>query len=509
MPPSISGTPQRRQKTPRTASSSATRRSHHSASSSPPATACPAIAAITGLRQPQPGRPHRAVPVGLDAVAGRRADGSQVGAGAERAALAVQDGDRGVRVGVERAEGVRQRRRGAPSTALRACGRDSRTVVTGPVALHRDRLACASAGTASAAEPRRSPPVPSATGSPAASSASTICCTSGLARQVAVPTRASAHTDCTVRFSAPSSRAESGGVTVSSCVVQIDTQVGPSGVSSPRVEPRRAGRCRWPSAGSRAGTGRARRRRRGRRGCAVVRRAQREHPADDVAVPPSADPQPRDHPAGRVAHDVDAVRAGARQRRVHGLAQRVGGVAQVAGAVAGQPDDGGVPARRGQHVGQRLHRARPAAVARHEQHRTGPVLRDRLAPRRRRPRHEHHRQARRGHDDQRQDGEDEAPAGGGETRRALPYCPCCPPARRCAGIGRGSGPVLSREEYLAAWSRWHGGAGTESRARARLAVAGLHARAAARRPAAAGRDRARAARGRRGRRPGRSRAGRG
>ena len=39
VPPSISGTPQRRQNTPKTASSSATRRSHHSASSSPPATA--------------------------------------------------------------------------------------------------------------------------------------------------------------------------------------------------------------------------------------------------------------------------------------------------------------------------------------------------------------------------------------------------------------------------------------------------------------------------------------
>ena len=49
MPPSISGTPQRRQKTPKTASSSATRRSHHSASSRPPATACPATAATTGL----------------------------------------------------------------------------------------------------------------------------------------------------------------------------------------------------------------------------------------------------------------------------------------------------------------------------------------------------------------------------------------------------------------------------------------------------------------------------
>ncbi|KAF4265775.1 hypothetical protein CNMCM8714_006192 [Aspergillus fumigatus] len=49
VPPSMSGTPHRRQKTPRTASSSTTRRSASSASSSPPATAWPAIAAIRGL----------------------------------------------------------------------------------------------------------------------------------------------------------------------------------------------------------------------------------------------------------------------------------------------------------------------------------------------------------------------------------------------------------------------------------------------------------------------------
>src|SRR5579883_426788 len=49
VPPSISGTPQRRQKTPNFAVSDATRRSHHRASSSPPATAYPSTAAITGL----------------------------------------------------------------------------------------------------------------------------------------------------------------------------------------------------------------------------------------------------------------------------------------------------------------------------------------------------------------------------------------------------------------------------------------------------------------------------
>ena len=49
VPPSISGTPHRRQKTPNVASSAATRRSHQSASSRPPATAYPSTAAITGL----------------------------------------------------------------------------------------------------------------------------------------------------------------------------------------------------------------------------------------------------------------------------------------------------------------------------------------------------------------------------------------------------------------------------------------------------------------------------
>ncbi len=49
VPRSHSGTPKRRQNTPKTASSAATLRSHHSASSIPPATANPSTAAITGL----------------------------------------------------------------------------------------------------------------------------------------------------------------------------------------------------------------------------------------------------------------------------------------------------------------------------------------------------------------------------------------------------------------------------------------------------------------------------
>src|SRR5437667_8767947 len=49
VPRSTSGTPQRRQKTPKTASVAATRRSHQSASSRPPATAYPSTAARTGF----------------------------------------------------------------------------------------------------------------------------------------------------------------------------------------------------------------------------------------------------------------------------------------------------------------------------------------------------------------------------------------------------------------------------------------------------------------------------
>ena len=49
VPRSHSGTPKRRQNTPKTASSAATRRSHQSASSRPPATANPSTAATTGF----------------------------------------------------------------------------------------------------------------------------------------------------------------------------------------------------------------------------------------------------------------------------------------------------------------------------------------------------------------------------------------------------------------------------------------------------------------------------
>ena len=109
VPRSTSGTPKRRQYTPRTASDAATRRSHHSASSSPPATAGPSMAAITGLRQREPRRTHRA-----GTVVGHRAtialgERLEVGTGAEVASGAGQHGDGQRLVGVEVDERLEQR----------------------------------------------------------------------------------------------------------------------------------------------------------------------------------------------------------------------------------------------------------------------------------------------------------------------------------------------------------------------------------------------------------------
>ena len=82
VPPSMSGTPHRRQNTPKTASSAATRRSHQSASSRPPATAYPSIAAITGFDSRSRVGSHRPVALGVDPVVHRL----EVGARAERPA---------------------------------------------------------------------------------------------------------------------------------------------------------------------------------------------------------------------------------------------------------------------------------------------------------------------------------------------------------------------------------------------------------------------------------------
>ncbi len=104
VPPSISGTPQRRQKTPKLASRAATRRSHQIASSSPPATAYPSMAAMTGLESRIRVGPIGPGPCGLEALVHRL----EVGAGAERASLAVEHRDRLGLVLVERLERLEQ-----------------------------------------------------------------------------------------------------------------------------------------------------------------------------------------------------------------------------------------------------------------------------------------------------------------------------------------------------------------------------------------------------------------
>ena len=80
VPPSISGTPQRRSNRPNVEPSVAIRRSHHSASSTPPARHQPEIAAIVGFDGVETREAHRAVGVSRS----RGVHRLQVGARAER-----------------------------------------------------------------------------------------------------------------------------------------------------------------------------------------------------------------------------------------------------------------------------------------------------------------------------------------------------------------------------------------------------------------------------------------
>src|SRR3712207_1829847 len=93
----------------------------------------------------------------------------------------------------------------------------------------------------------------------------------------------------------------------------------------------------------------------------------------------------------------------------------------------------------------------------HQQHRAGLLLRHRLPARGvRRPTQQQRRAGDHdGDDDEDQDADHETTAGGGETGEHPTTVPGPPRLVDCAG---GAGAVLSREEYLAAWSTWHGGA---------------------------------------------------
>ena len=75
-----------------------------------------------GLRQQHPRRSHRAVALGLNAVAAVVADRLQVGAGAERAARAGEHRDVVRVVGVERAERVGELGRGRAIDRVAALG---------------------------------------------------------------------------------------------------------------------------------------------------------------------------------------------------------------------------------------------------------------------------------------------------------------------------------------------------------------------------------------------------
>ena len=118
---------------------------------------------------------RRRGPIGPSPSASRRlprpfADGLEVGAGAERAAGAVQDGDGRVVVGVEGAEGVGERLRGRAVDGVAGLGPVEDDRRDGPPALHADHAAdatglgprAAGAGTRLLAAPgaSRRPPGP-------------------------------------------------------------------------------------------------------------------------------------------------------------------------------------------------------------------------------------------------------------------------------------------------------------------------------------------------------------
>ncbi len=128
VPPSISGTPQRRQNTPRTASSAATRRSHQAASSSPPATAYPSIAATTGFDsriRVGPIGPSPSSSIRLS-MALRSAPAQNVPPSPYSTATLASSSASNARNASTSASAV------ARSTAFRASGRSRITVVTGP-----------------------------------------------------------------------------------------------------------------------------------------------------------------------------------------------------------------------------------------------------------------------------------------------------------------------------------------------------------------------------------------
>ena len=172
--------------------------------------------------------------------------------------------------------------------------------------------------------------------------------------------------------SAPSREPESGGTTVLSSSVHSATHTGPGGVSSPALSRRsrsESGSSCWHAVGARRGAERARER---REVGAVVRRGEGDRAA---YVRPAAEvgDVDADHDAARgVADQVHRRRPGLGERRVDGVAEVLGLLAQVLGPGAGRPHDASVSALAGQGVGQHLERGGRAAVPRDEQHGSRP-----------------------------------------------------------------------------------------------------------------------------------------
>src|SRR4051794_24797925 len=189
-------------------------------------------------------------------------------------------------------------------------------------------------------------------------------------------------------------------------------------------------------------------------GRAVVRGAEGEHPAG-LSRAAVGGPQPGDDAAGRVADDVDAARTGAPQRVIDRGAQHVGGRVEVAGALAGHLHHGGVATLGAEPFGQCQQGGGGAAVPGHQEDGARRVV---LRRGRRRGAAgdpgdddgDRHRGGR--HQQEGQQGEHEATAGGGEAGEHPTTVPRRGPPRG------GLLPVLSRDEYLVAWSRWHGDA---------------------------------------------------
>ena len=189
------------------------------------------------------------------------------------------------------------------------------------------------------------------------------------------PGRAWAHSSCTVRPSAPSSRAESGGVTVRSrrsrprptpdrrrlvAGVQGAQEVAVGGELRARL---RAGAGRVE--GELGGTG------------AVVGRPEGDHPSGLLVTPVVGDPGPGDHAAGGVAHDVD--RGGVVRQRLVDPSPRAS--AWASRSPVPSPRAGTTSASRpvaSIAVGEGRQGRDAAAVPADENHRPARVLGDRL-----------------------------------------------------------------------------------------------------------------------------------